>query len=179
MNNIETYLDHLETEKETIETSQDADLLSFLRQIYRGYSKEEITQFYQWVIEHTQDKLPLTREMKKYIKWDQAEKEAGLKKELLRKQVLEQILKIDHKFDGLNLSKIKSRPVNEENFYSWVRTLVQPELLEDLTIKSIDMGKFDKLYSQGKITYNLEDIPDDICSRKESLRLNISKEKTK
>ena len=176
MNEIFEYLEEDEV-SQINEESLCTDLLSCLKEAYPFAGEDEILQFYNIATTHYQDKLPLTAAMQNYIYIDSKIKSLEKDKEGYRKTILEQFKIIDHPFAGIKCSKVKSRPINELKYYEWVKTLTTPEVLEECTEKVIDYKRFDELCAKGKITYDLDMIPDDLSITRESIRINVDKQK--
>jgi len=151
--------------------AEKPDLKQYLSEIYGD------NRFYEIVRTHAQEKLPLTKDMKDYLYWDSKEKEAKEAKEFFRNTILKQHSIIDHPFDGIKFSKIKSRPLDDEKTYQWATGFLDGELLEEVTIKTIDYNKFEKLYLKGRIQYGLDDLPNDLRDTREYYRINVEKKK--
>lgn len=121
--------------------------------------------------------LPQTPEMLEFCLWDQKEKEAKAKKEALRQTILKQYQTLKRDFQGIKISKVKTRKLNNEKYYDWVVSITSPEVLEEIRLREVDFSKFEEYYLKGRIKYEQKDLPEDLISTTESYRVEVTKDK--
>lgn len=151
------------------------ELSEYLKELYPAADDSTIDYYISLIENHDQDRLPATKEMKEWLYWDRAEKEAKAKKDELRSSLIMQKDRLNHNFQLVNINKTKTRSFNSNVFYNWVSNIVSPEILEELTIKTIDEKKFIKLEAAGKIEY--DNLPEDCFTATESWRIEKSRKK--
>lgn len=147
------------------------DIEDFLRQMYPKASNRNIAKYTALVRNFDTDKLPETAKVKKYRKLDSRIKELTAQKDALKKEILEIYKTLGHQVSGLNIISTSSRSYDGAKFYDWCAQNMSPELLEELTIKTIDEEKFSLLSRKGVIEY--EELPEDTFTKKEGFRVDI------
>ena len=113
-----------------------------------------------------------TIEMVEYLLAAEVEAEAKAKKEGLRPIVLEQFKEHGNKFTGIGYSIAKSYPIDEIEFYNWVRDN-WPNLVSVLCKDLIDPEKFERAVAMRLIDY--DHLPDNIYTYKENERISRKK----
>lgn len=177
----DSYQDYIEEDlgPDAYESSNlsDEELKKFLEDAYCDECGVVPEALLEIIKQHKLTKLPATDAMKRYIKHDQDVKYYTQYKEEAREEVLKQLLIINHDFDGIKLSKVKSKPINEEKYYEYIKKIAPPEVLDEITIKVIDYTKLEKAILKDKIIINPEEIPEDLIMEKESYRILIERKK--
>jgi hypothetical protein len=135
-------------------------LEEYLKEIYPKASKRKIKYYDSLIESGDSEKLPPTKEMLRleFLKRREAEIKAEL--ETVRTKVIEQKERTGHSFQGFSIKKIHQKKFIPDAFYDWVSTIVDPELLETLTVRTIDENKFIKLEANGIVEY--DELPDNV-----------------
>lgn len=116
----------------------------------------------------------LPDEIKKYIEASKEEAKWKRVKEGLRPSILQQLK--ENNYEGIHWSKTKSFKFYPDKLYEFVKSKVSPEVLESVTIRSIDESKLDDLYADH--WFEVEDIPEEAYEGgKYTDRINITREK--
>lgn len=116
----------------------------------------------------------LPEELQEYIQAKAEENKWKKRVEELRPTVLS-LLKANN-YEGLYWSKAKSFKFIPDKLYEFVASKVPPEVLEAVTIRTIDESKLDDLYADHY--FELEDIGEKCYDGgKYSDRINIAREK--
>lgn len=155
------------------------DLEAYLREIYPKASNRSIKKYLTLIENYDIDKLPETQAAKDFKKLKVKKKALEAKEEDLKRQLHEQYRNLGHQFGGINFVNTTSRTYDKIKFFDWVATLVPAETLEELTIRTIDEEKFNKLEKKGIIQY--DELPSEVYTKKEGLRIDIegSRKRTK
>jgi DNA-directed RNA polymerase beta' subunit len=148
-------------------------LEDYLKKIYPGASKARIKQYIEWIENYEVYRLPPTKATKLYKK--KLLKLEALQKEVddLRLEVIAQKERLNHDLEGINISQVTSKRFNDSIFYDWVESIVDQDILDQITVKTIDNNKFKKLASKGLIRY--DDLPDDVYTESTSWRVAIDR----
>ena len=113
-----------------------------------------------------------TKAMQEYSEIDLTLKNLTKRKQELRSEIIDDLLKDPDGFEGLNLSKKQVITWIDGEFYNWVATEF-PEVVDLATKKTIDYEKFEELVKTGKISYT--DIPENVYKSRTDYMISILK----
>lgn len=113
-----------------------------------------------------------TKAMQEYSEIDLTLKNLTKRKQELRSEIIDDLLKDPDGFEGLNLSKKQVITWIDDEFYNWVATEF-PEVVDLATKKTIDYEKFEELVKTGKISYT--DIPENVYKSRTDYMISILK----
>lgn len=113
-----------------------------------------------------------TKAMQEYSEIDLTLKNLTKRKQELRSEIIDDLLKDPDGFEGLNISKKQVITWIDDEFYNWVATEF-PEVVELATKKTIDYEKFEELVKTGKISYT--DIPENVYKSRTDYMISILK----
>lgn len=132
----------------------EKELAESLKDFYPEASDEMIEYYIHLIEDGEQEKLPPTKTMidfaKKKKEYDNLESEI----ESLKQQIIKEKERIGHNFQLVNVTSSSRRSFKQDKFYDWVSGIVSPEILEELTIRTIDTTKFVQLEAKKKIVYD-------------------------
>lgn len=152
-------------------------LEDYLRQIYPLASDAEISQYLEWIETYQADKLPKTPAMVEYDEVDLRIKKDEARKEELKAEIIKQKSRINHSFDGINISEITTRTYRGDVMYDWVASITSPEILEQLTVKTIDTKLFKQFEAKHIIEY--DELPEELFTESKSWRLQVQRPRNK
>jgi len=115
-----------------------------------------------------------TKAMQEYSEIDLTLKNLTKRKQELRSEIIDDLLKDPDGFEGLNISKKQVITWIDDEFYNWVATEF-PEVVDLATKKTIDYEKFEELVKTGKISYT--DIPENVYKSRTDYMISILKNK--
>lgn len=167
--------DYLDEDDEVLEVEPPADMRAYLKELYPSASEVELDDYLHLIRTFDSQKLPPTDNCKMFIERAETFNKVKAEKDSLRLKVLEEYQKLGHQIDLLSINPSSKRTFNQEGFYEWVSALdcMNPELLEELTIRIINVKKFMELVAKGKLTY--DEIPDSIEKRsRPSYTVNVT-----
>jgi len=113
-----------------------------------------------------------TKAMQEYSEIDLTLKNLTKRKQELRSEIIDDLLKDPDGFEGLNISKKQVITWIDDEFYNWVATEF-PEVVDLATKKTIDYEKFEELVKTGKISYT--DIPENVYKSRTDYMISILK----
>lgn len=156
---------------------ENIPLEDFLKLAYPKAGKRTIKKYLELIENHDIDALPRTPAMVRYDKVDLKLKELEAEKEKLRAEIIQQKERIGHQFKDMSVEEVTRKNFREDNFYKWVSSIVDPEILEEITVKTINHDLFKKLGAKGKIVY--DDFPLDVYDESTSWRLACKRPRKK
>jgi hypothetical protein len=139
-------------------TELNLPLNDYLKHLYPDADDATIQKYVKWIEDSESKKLPPTPEMREYLEMDAQEKKAKERKEELRDTIIKQRQRLGLKFQTLSITSGKRRTYDESKLYEWAAGFVEPDILEEMTVRTIDSAKFKIFESQGKIQF--ERFPD-------------------
>lgn len=165
--------DYLEEEDEVLIVEPPPDMLAYLKELYPSASEAELDLYLDQIRTFDSEKLPPTENVRIFIEKAEAAKIAKAEADSQRLKVLEEYQKLGHQIGLLSITPSKGkRTFHPDNFYKWVASWLDPELLAQITKPTIDLKEFFKLEAQGKLTYG--EFPDNVATRgKPSYTVNI------
>lgn len=121
----------------------------------------------------TDEPLPPTETMEKYIKLDKEFKELEKQHKALRKLVIEDFEKFPGRnFKGITKNESQRIDFKHLEFYNWVAEKF-PEYLEELKDMKIDYDKFESLEARGDIEY--DELPEHVYKVVNITRITVKK----
>lgn len=163
--NLEFYYDDSELQPR-------ADLPEFLKELYPEATEEEIANYIELIRSFDSDQLPSTKEAIRYKELNKQLTDLTNEKNKLRATLYKQFKNLyNHQIAGLKIIETESKSYSGAGFYDWVKSLVPEDLLESITVKTIDEVKFKDLVDREVIKY--DSLPEDIYTKKEGFRIDI------
>lgn len=149
----------------------------YLRNMYPSASDEELKQYLTWIEQRRSDRLPPSEEIKEYVKLKAEFDALKDKVDSLKETIVKQKQRVGIDFSLLNVTMSNRRTVDYRRIYRWASFKFDKELVEYMTIKSIDVTKFKELEAKGLITY--DELPISCYSETPTWTLRTIKEKKK
>jgi hypothetical protein len=151
-------------------------LEDYLKTIYPRISKTRLKQYMEWIENYEVYKLPPTKATKLYRKKLLALETLQKEVDELRLEVISQKERLNHDLDGINISQVTTKRFNDSVFYDWVESIVDDQdILDQITVKTINNSKFHKLASKGLIRY--DDLPEDVYTESTRWRVAIDRKR--
>ena len=120
----------------------------------------------------------LNKKVLQYIEADAKEKDALTIKKGLRDylgKLLRRCRRLGIELNGISYSEEERYKFNDGALYEWVKDRVDPETLEYLTQRSIDLDKLHNLYLEGKI--DTSTIAEDVFSVTKYFKITVNHKK--
>ena len=142
--------------------------------LYPDATEEDLSKYVRLIQTYDQEKLPATREAKRYKELSKQIKELEEEQTALKEVILKQYKLINHQVGDVTVIEANGKSFNMDALYSWATTNLSQEDLDFVTIKSIDDKKFNMLVLQKKVCSN--DLPSVLYQEKKtSYRINLEK----
>lgn len=148
------------------------DLKEYLESLYPAADDEEIAGYLELVLNHDEDRLPPTQAVLRYKEVTKLRKSLEAEEELLKKEIIEQYKRLNHKFDGLNISNPQPKSYDKEKLLSWALSNLPQELLDECKRDYIDESRLLKLVYEEKI--DITAIPQDIYKKGDQYRVEVA-----
>ena len=143
-----------------------------LANIYPDATSEELDKYEELVKTYDTEKLPPTKEAIRYKVLYKQIKALEDEKDALRLELLKQYKLLNHQLGDVTIIESGGETFDMNRLYDWVSSNLEGELLDYVTIKSVDDKKFTQLILEKKISY--DDLPRDLyIEKKKSYKVEI------